>query len=54
MFLLVLIWIFNLSCVWDIDALARHTKIIYIIGGQNEHLHVSRFVVNCLSLVIII
>jgi len=52
--LLVLIWLFNLSCIADIDVLACLIKIICAIGGQNGHLHVSRFVVNDLSTVIII
>jgi len=52
--LLVLIWLFNLSCIADIDVLACLIKITCAIGGQNDHLHVSRFVVNDLSTVIII
>jgi hypothetical protein len=52
--LLVLICLFNLSSIADIDVLAGFIKIICAIGGQNEHLHVSRFVVNDLSTVTII
>jgi hypothetical protein len=52
--LMVLIWLFNLSYIADIDVLACLIKIICSIGGQNEHLHVGRLVVNDLSTVIII